>query len=109
MHLGSVFDHPLFGWSNYDGKKSPTTVLESRNMGFGYRAILFVRFRKACYRERVLFFSPTIPGGPNRLLFKGANLPSGKLATSPVRHCLKTYLPTHNYDDFSDWNENPLQ
>ncbi|GBN91360.1 hypothetical protein AVEN_86560-1 [Araneus ventricosus] len=21
--LGSVFDHPLFGWSNYDGDKSP--------------------------------------------------------------------------------------
>ncbi|GBL88028.1 hypothetical protein AVEN_30605-1 [Araneus ventricosus] len=23
MRLGSVFDHPLFGWSNYDGNKSP--------------------------------------------------------------------------------------
>ncbi|GBO20818.1 hypothetical protein AVEN_52140-1 [Araneus ventricosus] len=24
MRLGSVFDHPLFGRSNYDGNKSPT-------------------------------------------------------------------------------------
>ncbi|GBL92116.1 hypothetical protein AVEN_91469-1 [Araneus ventricosus] len=23
MRLGLVFDHPLFGWSDYDGNKSP--------------------------------------------------------------------------------------
>ncbi|GBL58757.1 hypothetical protein AVEN_68700-1 [Araneus ventricosus] len=40
--------------SNYDGNKSQTT--ERRNMGLGYRYILFVCFRKAYYRERILFF-----------------------------------------------------
>ncbi|GBN44333.1 hypothetical protein AVEN_40042-1 [Araneus ventricosus] len=50
MRLGSVFDHPLFDWSNYDGNKSQAT--ERRNMGLGYRAILFTY-----YRERVHYFS----------------------------------------------------
>ncbi|GBM00510.1 hypothetical protein AVEN_111738-1 [Araneus ventricosus] len=40
----------------------------------------------AYYRTRV-FFSPTLPGDPNCLLFKGTHLPSDKLATSPVRQC----------------------
>ncbi|GBL79623.1 hypothetical protein AVEN_18178-1 [Araneus ventricosus] len=88
MRLGSLFDPLLFGWSDYDGNKSPTTVVERRNMELGYRAILFICFREAYYRERVLSSSPTLPGDPNCLLFKGAHLPSGKLTTSPVRHCL---------------------
>ncbi|GBN57488.1 hypothetical protein AVEN_232561-1 [Araneus ventricosus] len=86
MRLGSVFDHPLFGWSNYDGNESPTMFMECRKVDRGYRAILFICFRKAFYEERVLFFSPTLPGGPNCLLFKAIHFPSGKLATSPVRH-----------------------
>ncbi|GBN84039.1 hypothetical protein AVEN_218041-1 [Araneus ventricosus] len=69
MRLWSVFDHPLLGLSNYDGNKSQT--LERRNMGLGYRATLFICFRKAYYREIVLFSSPTLPEGPNFLLFKG--------------------------------------
>ncbi|GBO39811.1 hypothetical protein AVEN_226880-1 [Araneus ventricosus] len=32
MRLRSVFDHPLFVWSNYDGNKSPTTDVERRFM-----------------------------------------------------------------------------
>ncbi|GBN44214.1 hypothetical protein AVEN_85979-1 [Araneus ventricosus] len=40
-------------------------------MGLGYKAILFHCFRKACYRESDLFFSPTLSGVPNCLLFKG--------------------------------------
>ncbi|GBM80103.1 hypothetical protein AVEN_218269-1 [Araneus ventricosus] len=86
MRLGSIFDYQLFGWSNYDGNKFPTTDVERRNMDLGHRAILFICFRKTYYRERVLFSSPTLVGGPNCLLFKGAHLPSGKLATSPVHH-----------------------
>ncbi|GBN61584.1 hypothetical protein AVEN_47841-1 [Araneus ventricosus] len=87
IRSGSVFDHSLFGWSNYDGNKSQTTVVERRNMDLEYRDILFICFRKAYYRERVLFVSSTLPGGPNCFLFKGAHLPSGKLGTSPVRYC----------------------
>ncbi|GBM23944.1 hypothetical protein AVEN_198184-1 [Araneus ventricosus] len=84
MRLGSVFDHPLFGGSNYDGNKSQTT--ERRNVGLGYRTILFACFREAYYRERVLFFSPTLPGGPNCLLFKGqlAIGQAGNLANPPL-------------------------
>ncbi|GBM30174.1 hypothetical protein AVEN_134216-1 [Araneus ventricosus] len=78
--------NPLFGWSNYDGNKSQTT--ERRNMGLEYKAILFVCFRKAYYRERVLFLLSHTSWGPNLLLFKGSHLPSVKLATSPVHHCI---------------------
>ncbi|GBN44403.1 hypothetical protein AVEN_70284-1 [Araneus ventricosus] len=56
MHLGSVFDHPNRGWSNYDGNKSPTTVLERRNLDFGtglfYLSFSFVFY---LYAERVLY------------------------------------------------------
>ncbi|GBO34231.1 hypothetical protein AVEN_221119-1, partial [Araneus ventricosus] len=48
-----------------------TTAINPQSMGLGYRAILFHCFRKAYYRERYLFFSPTLSGGPNCLLFKG--------------------------------------
>ncbi|GBM21472.1 hypothetical protein AVEN_161077-1 [Araneus ventricosus] len=48
-----------------------TTAINPQNMGLGYKAILFHCFRKAYYRERYLFFSPTLSGGPNCLLFKG--------------------------------------
>ncbi|GBM14270.1 hypothetical protein AVEN_128337-1 [Araneus ventricosus] len=97
MRFGSVFDHPLFGRSNYDGNKSQTT--ERRNMGLGYRDILIVFFRKAYYRERVLFFSPTLPGGPNCILFKGPTChraswqprqsATGKLKTPEIKICHK--------------------
>ncbi|GBL73054.1 hypothetical protein AVEN_128216-1 [Araneus ventricosus] len=50
MRLGSLFDHLLFGWSNYDVNKSPTTDVEFQNMDLGDRAILFMCFRKAYYR-----------------------------------------------------------
>ncbi|GBM52468.1 hypothetical protein AVEN_36319-1 [Araneus ventricosus] len=63
-HLGSVFDHPLFSWSNYDSNKSPTTDVKCQNMDLGYRAILFICFRKAYYREKVNFFYPTLSRDP---------------------------------------------
>ncbi|GBN69304.1 hypothetical protein AVEN_176637-1 [Araneus ventricosus] len=61
MRLESVFDHPLFGRSNYDGNKSPM-ILKRRNMDLGYRAILFICFRKAYYREKLLFSLPHFLG-----------------------------------------------
>ncbi|GBM31795.1 hypothetical protein AVEN_166901-1 [Araneus ventricosus] len=45
-----------------------------------------ISFRKACYREKLPFFLSHTFWGPNCLMFKGAHLPSGKLATSPVHH-----------------------
>ncbi|GBL93957.1 hypothetical protein AVEN_76684-1 [Araneus ventricosus] len=81
MRLWSVFDH-LFGWSNYGGNKSPTTDVERRNMDLGYRAILFALEKLTKEKEFFFFF----PGSSNCVLFKGAHLTSGKLATSPVRH-----------------------
>ncbi|GBN17932.1 hypothetical protein AVEN_125329-1 [Araneus ventricosus] len=48
-----------------------TTAINLQNMGLGYRAILFHCFRKAYYRERDLFFSPTLSVALNCLLFKG--------------------------------------
>ncbi|GBO27099.1 hypothetical protein AVEN_267381-1 [Araneus ventricosus] len=87
MRLGSVFNHPLFGWSNYDGNKSSMTDVERRNMDLGYKDILFICFRKAYYRERVLFFSLPHFLEPKLSTVKGDHLPSGKRATSPVRHC----------------------
>ncbi|GBM34412.1 hypothetical protein AVEN_124101-1 [Araneus ventricosus] len=34
MRPGSVFDHPLFGWSNFNSNKPPTTDVEHRNVYF---------------------------------------------------------------------------
>ncbi|GBN51060.1 hypothetical protein AVEN_248938-1 [Araneus ventricosus] len=48
-----------------------TTAINPKKKGLGYRSILFHCFRKAYYRERDLFFSPTLSGGPNFLPFKG--------------------------------------
>ncbi|GBM43968.1 hypothetical protein AVEN_241698-1 [Araneus ventricosus] len=48
-----------------------TTAINPQNMGLGYRSISFHCFRTAYYRERDLFFSPALSGGPNCLLFKG--------------------------------------
>ncbi|GBL97473.1 hypothetical protein AVEN_162937-1 [Araneus ventricosus] len=56
MRLGTVFDHPLFGWSNYDGNKSPTTVLEAETWTLGtglfYLSFSFVFH---LYAEMVLY------------------------------------------------------
>ncbi|GBN35211.1 hypothetical protein AVEN_155175-1 [Araneus ventricosus] len=46
----------------------------------------FICFRKAYYRERVLFSLPHFLGTQIVFCLRGAHLPSGKLATSPVRH-----------------------
>ncbi|GBN39543.1 hypothetical protein AVEN_209786-1 [Araneus ventricosus] len=35
MHFGSVFYHPLFGWSKYEDNKSLTADVERRNMDLG--------------------------------------------------------------------------
>ncbi|GBO04090.1 hypothetical protein AVEN_15691-1 [Araneus ventricosus] len=57
---------------------------ETRTFGTGL-FYLFV-LEKLTIEKEFIFFSPRFPGGPNCLLFKGAYLPSGKLATSPVRY-----------------------
>ncbi|GBM12492.1 hypothetical protein AVEN_188675-1 [Araneus ventricosus] len=77
-NLESIFDHPLFGCSNYDGSNAATSTLGT---GLFYLCAL-----EKLTKERVLFICPTLPGGANCLLFKGTLSPSGRLATSPVRH-----------------------
>ncbi|GBN25407.1 hypothetical protein AVEN_123058-1 [Araneus ventricosus] len=55
-----------------------TTAINPQRLLWNAETRIFICFRKAYYRARILlFFSPTFPGGP---------LAIGKLATSPVRH-----------------------
>ncbi|GBN07682.1 hypothetical protein AVEN_75972-1 [Araneus ventricosus] len=101
MRLGSVFYHPLFCWSNYDSNKSQTT--ERRNMGLGYRAILFVCFRKAYYRERVHFlFLPHFLEAQIVFCLRGplairqaGNLASPPLTSTNVLNVLTGIPPLH--------------
>ncbi|GBO02777.1 hypothetical protein AVEN_20827-1 [Araneus ventricosus] len=64
----------VIAYASWVGIRPPAvrimTAINPQNMGHGYRAILFHCFRKAYYRERDLFFSPTLSGAPNCLLFK---------------------------------------
>ncbi|GBN52251.1 hypothetical protein AVEN_141891-1 [Araneus ventricosus] len=71
-------------WSNYDGNKSQTT--ERQIMGLGYRAILFVCFRKAYYRERVSFSLPHFLGAQIVFCLRGplAIGQAGNLASPPL-------------------------
>ncbi|GBM25687.1 hypothetical protein AVEN_207459-1 [Araneus ventricosus] len=83
--LGRYSTTRCFGWWNYGGNKSQTT--ECRNMGLGYRAILFVCFRKAHYREKVLFFSlPHFMGAQIVFCLRGqlATGQAGYLASPPL-------------------------
>ncbi|GBL93949.1 hypothetical protein AVEN_76680-1 [Araneus ventricosus] len=75
MRLGSVFDHPLFGWSNYDGNKSSTTVLERRNRALGAELFHLFALEKLTKEKKLFFPLPHFLGGPNCLLFKGTHLP----------------------------------
>ncbi|GBM21743.1 hypothetical protein AVEN_118274-1 [Araneus ventricosus] len=61
MRLGSVFDHPLFGWSNYDSNKFQTP--ERRNMGLGYRLFYLFALEKIT-TEKELFFVSRTSWGP---------------------------------------------
>ncbi|GBN36686.1 hypothetical protein AVEN_51272-1 [Araneus ventricosus] len=82
----------VIAYTSWVGIRPPavriTTAINPQRLLWNAETRAFICFSKAYYRERVLFFSPTLPGGPNCLLFKGAHLPLGELATLPVRHCL---------------------
>ncbi|GBL92178.1 hypothetical protein AVEN_5650-1 [Araneus ventricosus] len=52
----------VLGWYSTTRCSAGSTVVERRNTDLENRTILFICFRKAYYRERVLFFSPTLPG-----------------------------------------------
>ncbi|GBM60014.1 hypothetical protein AVEN_147581-1 [Araneus ventricosus] len=57
MLLESVFDHPLFGWSNYDDNKSPTTVLERRTWALGTGLLYLFALEKLTIEKEFFFLS----------------------------------------------------
>ncbi|GBL76882.1 hypothetical protein AVEN_224262-1 [Araneus ventricosus] len=57
MRLASVFDHLLFGWSNYDGNKSPTTVLERRTWALGTGLHYLSALEKFTIEKEIFFLS----------------------------------------------------
>ncbi|GBM40991.1 hypothetical protein AVEN_250313-1 [Araneus ventricosus] len=86
MRLGSVIDHPLFGWSNYDGNKSPTTVVECRNTDLGTGLFYLFALEKIISKASSFFLSHTV-WGPKFSSVEGAPLAigqAGNLARPPL-------------------------
>lgn len=57
LRLGSVFDHPLFGWSNYDGNKSSTTYVNAETWTLGTGLFYWFALEKLTLEKEFFFFT----------------------------------------------------